>query len=479
MAEAKQHNRGKKLIKDFGTYSIGVLGSNIITFLMFPLYTYFVKKPSDYGYFDTCLQMCMLLIPIVTLQLRDGAFRFLLETPDKVERSRIVTFVYRTILHTTLLVTLIAFFISLFHPIRYLWYIITLLIIMSIYEVLIQVIRGLGNNKTFVSAGIITSFGIGLFSLVFVAGFKLGVLGIFLANIVARIVSIAIVEYRMKTLKHYFNSKIDWTIISRDLIKYSLPLIPVTLCSLLPPMSDRLFINFFIGLEETGNYALAVRLSGIIHSISIIFYQTWQENGIQQYNSPDRDAFFSRVFNGYIFVLSTVLIGYIFIIKMCYPLFIAPNYQSSLRYLLPVGISWVMIAISNYFYIPYQCVKDTKSATPSVVILAVTNITLNFILVPFIGVFGVIVTSIIAYTFVTLYLWSNTKRMIKLHFYPNTIIPLFVILISFFPFYNNKNIFADILFIIIATLVNYIASPKDIKIKLLKIIKKATFKKVT
>ena len=479
MVEVKQQSRKKKFIKDFGVYSVGVFGSNIITFLMIPLYTYFVEKPSDYGYFDLCLQVCMLLIPVVTLQLRDGAFRFLLETQDHTERTRIVSFVYRTIAHTIVLTVLIALIISLFHPIRYLWYIVVLLIAMSIYEVLIQVSRGLGNNKAFVSAGIITSFSIGFFSLVFVAWLGWGILGIFLANIIARLLAIIIIEFWMKTFRFFFSLNIDWKKISKEIIKYSLPLIPVTLCSLLPPMSDRLFIKYFLGLGATGNYAIAVRLSGIIHSISIIFYQTWQENAIQQYNSPDRDKFFSNVFNGYIFTLSIVLIGYIFIIKMCYPFLVAPNYQSSLMFLLPVGISWVMIAISNYFYIPYQCAKDTKSAVPSVVILATTNILLNFFLVPLIGVFGVIVTSIVGYLLVTIYLWFNTKKIITLHFYPNTYVPVFVILISLIPFYYNTTIYADTIFIIIATTINLMALPKDIKEIAKNKIKKVTRKQAT
>ena len=84
MAEVKQNSRKKKFIKDFGIYAIGNLGSKLITFLMIPLYTYFVEKPSDYGYFDLCFQVCLLMFPIVTLQLRDGAFRFLLDTQRAV-----------------------------------------------------------------------------------------------------------------------------------------------------------------------------------------------------------------------------------------------------------------------------------------------------------------------------------------------------------------------------------------------------------
>ncbi|MBQ2563693.1 MAG: lipopolysaccharide biosynthesis protein, partial [Muribaculaceae bacterium] len=390
MAEQEHNSRGKKFFKDLGIYSIGVLGSKLLTFLMIPLYTYFVEKPSDYGYFDLCLEFCLLLVPVVTLQLRDGAFRFLLETKDAHMRTKIVTFVYRTMFQSALVTILLAFVLLMFYPIRHLWLTVTLLITMSFYEVLIQVTRGLGNNKAFISGGLISSFGIGFFSVIFLVAFKMGIAGIFIANILARIVSIITIEIWMRTLSQYFKIKIDLKSISREIIKYSLPLIPVTLCGLLPPLSDRLFLSHFMGFEYSGIYAVTVRLCGIIYTLSTIFYLTWQENAIQQYNSPDRDSFFSKVFNGYIYVLALLFIGYIFIIKICFSWLIAPNYQASLNYLYPMGISWIIFAISNYFYLPYQCAKDTKSVVPAVIILAIINVTLNFILVPRLGIFGVI-----------------------------------------------------------------------------------------
>lgn len=472
MAEQEQNSRGKKFLKDFGIYAIGNLGSKLITFLMIPLYTYFVEKPSDYGYFDLCLEFCLLLVPVVTLQLRDGAFRFLLETKDVHMRTKIVTFVYRTMFQSALVTILIAFVLLMFYPIRHLWLTVTLLITMSFYEVLAQVTRGLGNNKAFISVGLIASFGIGLFSLIFVAWLKMGIVGIFLANILARLVSIVVVESWMRTFSQFFSLKAGVKAVSREIIGYSLPLIPVIMCSLLPPLSDRLFLSHFMGFEYSGIYAITVRLCGVIYTLSSIFYLTWQENAIQQYNSPDRDSFFSKVFNAYIYVLSILFIGYIFIIKICFSWLIAPNYQSSLTYLYPMGINWVLIAISNYFYLPYQCAKDTKSVVPAVIILAIINVTLNFILVPRLGIFGVITTSIIGYVTITCYLLIDTKKYFTLKFYKNTIFPISLLLLGPIPFYLNHSHVIDFLYILLAYSIIYISSPKKNRDALVNNIKK-------
>jgi Polysaccharide biosynthesis protein. len=72
-----KNSRNKKFITDILIYGIGNLGSKMITFLLVPLYTYFIK-PEEYGYYDLSLNIIFLMIPFVTLQLREGVFRFYL-----------------------------------------------------------------------------------------------------------------------------------------------------------------------------------------------------------------------------------------------------------------------------------------------------------------------------------------------------------------------------------------------------------------
>ncbi len=463
MADIRHQSRKKKFIKDFGIYAIGNLGSKLITFLMIPLYTYFVEKPSDYGYFDLCLQVCFLMFPVITLQLRDGAFRFLLDTQDTTERSRIITFAYRTLGITIISTIALAFCLSMFVHIDYLWSTIALLVVMSVYEFLAQISRGLGNNKAFIAVGLIASFGICLFSLIFVAWFKMGIMGIFLANILARVLSIVIVEYKMKTFRRFFNIKIDLKDISKQMLNYSVPLIPVSLCWLFTTTSDRYFVSYFLGFGMTGIYAIAVRFGGLIHTLSNIFLQTWQENAIQQYNSPDRDDFFSKVFNYYIYVLCFTLIAFTFTLKICYGWIIGANYQDSLEFVYLINLSTILFAITVYFELPYQCAKDTKRAIPSIILTAVVNITLNFILTPLLHIYGVILTAIISYLTLIIYRWIDTRRYFTLHFQPRTLIPLSLILISAIPFYLNDNHLIDALYIVLSIFILAIFTPEELK----------------
>lgn len=477
MSLSTAHNRrSSKFLKDLGIYAIGNLGSKIITFAMVAVYTHFVST-SDMGYYDLCLTIIFLTLPFVTLQLRDGAFRFLLETDDGEQRSKIITFIYRTLITSTIVSLVVTIMLAMFTSINYLWQSFMLLVMMSFFEVVTQVARGLGRNVEFVATGIISSFGILVFSIVFVVILPWGINGIFIANILARIVALAYLECRLKIVATYFKFNIDLKQVSRDLVKYSLPLLPGSLCWWLTGSSDRWFINHFLGIDVNGVYAVAYRFNSIILVLSIIFYQAWQETAILQYNSPDRDKFFSKMFNTYIVVLAILLTAYDFSLKIIYPIIVDASYQESVYYLYPMGIGAVIFALSAFFDMGYQCAKDTVSTLPAIVVAAIVNIVCNLVLVRSFGVYGAIATSII--TYLVLFLWRlhDMKRYFRLSFYPSTAIAILIIVVGGVPFGFITSWWLLLLYMIVACAMACVAIPREIIIAMKdKVFQKLGFK---
>ena len=439
-------NRGSKFLKDIGIYAIGNIGSKLITLMMVPLYTHFVHKTSDFGYYDDCLQICFLLIPFLTLQLRDGAFRFLLDCDDRKQRERIVSFVAQTLAISLTMTLLIALVLSMFVHIPYLGYIVALLVAMSLQEVYSQVFRGLGNNRAFVTVGILSALGIGLFSIILVAGLGWGIKGIFLANIFARILALVIVESRVRLITRHTRWHLSTKKVARDIIRYTLPLMPGSLCWWLTGSSDRMFLTYFLGLDITGIYAIAIRFTGVIYTLAIIFYQAWQETAILQYHSPDRNRFFSKMLNSYILLLAIIFIGYVFALKVNYSWLVADAYRESINYIYPLGLSAVVFAVAAFFDMGYQCALDTKRTLPAIVLAAIVNVVLNFLLIKPLGVYGVITTQLITYLVLVTYRWHDMKRYFVLKIEPRTSIPVLAMLLSGITYYCSHSIAIDILF---------------------------------
>lgn len=443
-------SRSSKMMKDMGIYAIGNLGSKVITFLMVPLYTYYVENTADFGYYDLCLTMVFLLMPFTTLQLRDGAFRFLIDSGSEDCRKKVVTTTYKTLGATFLLSTVVTMGISSLFNVKYVWYVWALLMAMSVQEVVAQVFRGLGHNKAFVTVGILSAFFIGFFSVLFVVWLRMGVEGVFIANIIARFAAIALVELKLQTLRKLFSLHTDIRHTACAILKYSLPLLPGAFCWWLTGSSDRWFIQKYLGLEATGVYAVAVRFASILQTLSLIFYQAWQETAILQYHSSDRDKFFSQVLSSYIFIICILFVCFCFCLKMCYGWLVDVNYQGSLPYLFPLGISTSLFAIVAYFDMGYQCAKDTGRTLPAVVLSAVVNVVLNFTLIGRFGVYGVAVTLIITYMVLVIYRWYDSKRYFTITLPRGIAAPPLIALATAVPFYLDSAFWQDALVMLVA-----------------------------
>lgn len=461
---AEQQSTFGKLFKSMGIYSIGVLGTRIITFLLIPFYTYFIARPADYGYYDLCLNICMLLTPVVTLQMREGAFRFLLTAETSDAKTAIITFIYKTLaasVAATIALTVIA---SWFTHIPYLGYTAALLILMSIYEVVCQIARGLNDNKVYVTSNIILALLTAMLSAVFIVWLQLDIKGIFLAGIVARIVCIGFIEIKIKTLSGFFNPHASTAKIGHSIMRYSLPLIPFAVCWWLTTSSDRFFINHYLGLDVNGIYAVAIRFGGIIQSLAIIFYQAWQETAITHSDDSDRNSLYSKVFNYYIHSLCILFLLYAVLLKVNYGWIVSANYRSSLIYIFPVGITAIINALASSFFVPgYQSQMDSTHVFKSTAITAVANVVLNFALVPVWGICGILATSFISYSGLLAIRCIDFRRYFKIKLYKTTLVPIALCALCSIPFYFSHTPLLDLTYLILSLAIAISTLPRTFR----------------
>lgn len=456
-------SRSKKFIKDIGIYAVGNLGSKLITFLLVPLYTYLITDPSQFGYYDLCLSIVLMLTPVFSFMLVDGGFRFLIEATEEDRKKAVISFVYKTLTRNSILILGITGFLIIFAQIQYLGYIVAFLIVMIFYDVSVQLIRGLGLTKYFVAAGIINSFLIGILSLVFVAYFKMQIEGIFLANIGSRALTLAFLEFKTKIFRNYFSYKFNNREINREIIKYSLPLLPSTICWWLVGSSNKFFIEYFIGLEENGLYAVAYKFASILQTLTFIFYQAWQENALRQYESSDRDKFFSSIFNNYFYVLSALVILFPFLIKLNYGWLVSPEYFESCKYMYLLSVSTMVFSLAAFFDMGYQCSKKTIYTLPGIALATVVNTVANYFLIKNSGTFGIIWSSIITFGFLFAYRAVDTRKFFKIK--PSFLVLGCSVLIAFsgIIFSYSDNIYINMLYIAVILIIYVIFAPKNVK----------------
>ena len=65
------NSKNKALIIGTITYAIGNFGTKILSFLIVPLYTFYIM-PSDLGDYDLLMTTVSLLSPLLTMKVSDG-----------------------------------------------------------------------------------------------------------------------------------------------------------------------------------------------------------------------------------------------------------------------------------------------------------------------------------------------------------------------------------------------------------------------
>lgn len=458
--------RSRKFIKDIFIYAIGNLGSKLITFLLVPLYTYFIA-PDDFGYYDIALNISFLGIGALSFQLRDGVFRFLLDNEDEKIRKYIVSFTFRFLLRSTLVASLIGLCCFFFFEIRFLPWIVALTVVFMFYEIYIQVIRGLGRNVYFVYIGILTSFLTAALSCLFIIWLECGVLGIFYANILSRLLSMLVIECKLRILKKYFRYDFSDSQINREIIKYSLPLLPNALCWWILGSSNRLFIDHYLGLGANGIYAVAMKFASILETFSLIIYQAWQETAIKQYESQDRNRFFSSVLYAQMYIFSAFVILAVFMIKWNYGWLVDEDFQESAQYLFPLGISVIFFSLTSFFDMGYQCSKETARNLPGVLFATGVNLLFNFLLVQHWAIWGIVVSSILTYLFLFLYRMVDSRCFFRVKVPYMGIIPLGGCVMAGIIYYGVTNMYLQMFYISVLMIVAWVSMPGYIKKQLM------------
>lgn len=462
MSSTETNNRSQRFVGTLKLYTISNIGTRLLSFMLVPIYTFFLHSPAELGYFDLCYSIVLMLTPLVTLQLRDGIVRFLLPTTDedKDRRCDVITLVVKLLSSSFFLWLIIScIFYFTYGQVRYFFESLMFLFALDAFEIYAQIIRGLGHNRIFAWNAVAATFLILVFTVIFLVVLKMGVRGIFLSNILARLIPMILIDAKLKIFSQYFHFNVSVKRIGREMLRFTLPIIPTAICWYFLDFAGRYFVKYFWGLEFNGLMAVSSRFSSVIYMMSAIFGQAWQETAILQYNKNGSEQFFSRIFSAYLLALSFVLVMYVFVVKSIYPFVVSGNYQSSWHYLFLMGVSACLSALASFFDLGYQCAKKTDKNVKPVLVAVVITCILYCVLIKQFNVYGLIVSNLICFLFLIIYRYKDTHEYFPINIPKFIILPVFFALASFLPFYFVETWWISLLCMMLALSLMAISIP--------------------
>lgn len=402
-------SREKELVKNTIILFIGIFFTKVIQYFLLPLYTNYLST-DEYGTFELFSTIITLLLPIVYLQIEQGCFRFLIDRRRKIEESKKVistSFFFITLIN--IIVIIIFCFISPLIKNEYKWLVLINLVINSFFALFTQISRGLGKNKLYSISGVVNAITTIIFNILFLVFLKLKVDGMLYGTIIGYIFCIIYLFKKLNLNKFISRKKVDKDILKR-IINYSIPMIPNSISWWIFSSSDRIIVSAMIGLSATGILSVAYKLSNIIIVVYNVFNMSLTESIALNINDSDVDEYFNNIYNtiGNFFVsLGTIIIAFL---PFIFHILINKNYNSAYG-LIPIAIVatefQVFVGMLGTIYVAKN---STRSIAITSICAAIINFIIDIILIPYIGIYAAVVSTIISYFVLYVYRYVDVNK---------------------------------------------------------------------
>ncbi|MEH7400122.1 polysaccharide biosynthesis C-terminal domain-containing protein [Gottfriedia acidiceleris] len=430
-------NKYKKLVNNSLVFAIGNLGTKLIIFFLLPIYTYYLSK-SEFGLVDLLTTTISLLIPIFTLSIFDSVLRFAMDKNYDKQEILINSFV--VILIGFILLVMFYPIISHFLPFEnYIIYFYILILFQSIYTTLSQYIRAIGLISLFAFSGIFNAMILLVSNVFLLIIFHTGIVGYLTSLIITNLISCLFIIIKGKVEKDLVFNKINIKLM-KEMVLYSIPLIPNALMWWIMSFSDRFIISYLIGLSANGIYAVASKIPSILNIFNSIFFQAWQMSAIEEKESKDKTEFFSKVFNVFsIFMLisTSFILAHL---KLIIGIFIADSFFESWKYVPFLLLGVVFSSFSGFLGTNYIAAKKTTGVFRTSLIGAILNVCTNLLLIPIIGINGATIGTMLSFLVIWILRIIDTKKFVNIIFnIRNLILTLIVLLIQIGIMYLNSS----------------------------------------
>ena len=258
----------------------------------------------------------------------------------------------------------------------------------------------------------------------------------------------------------------------KEMIKYSIPLVPNSLSWTIINLSDRLVISHEMGTSANGIYSMAYKFPTLMDTIYGFFYTSWKESSAKAINDNDKHEFFNKIFRLLSKMMFSISIGIIACMPLVFNIFIKEAYREAYMYIPILIIATYYNNMSGYFGGIFSAYKDTKIMGTTTIIAAVVNLVVNILLIKFIGIYAAAISTLISCMVVYYYRKIKVSKYIKLE-NPNMIVGGILLILSLFAYYLNDRVIIKLInFVIIG--IYAIINNKEIIIMLTKQLKLKT-----
>lgn len=409
-------DRNGEYIKNTILLLLGKFSTQFTSLLLLPIYTRYLLV-DEFGMVDLIQTYLMLFVPVLTLRVDSGLFRYLIEARKNDEmKKKIISNSLLMLLIQILLSGILVHVFNIVNPLNFYIQTVMALISMMISTIFLQVLRGIGKTREYSIASMITGGVTFVLSVVFIVIMGSGAEVILLSAAIANILSSIYIMYVVDLKKWIaFNSLNRST--CKMILDYSLPMIPNALSWWIVSVSDRTVISVFAGLGANAIYTVSCKFSNILNNFFSIFNMSWQESAALHIDDDDRDDFFTEMINNILMFFMTTSMLIIAVMPLVFDLVVGPQYYESYQYIPILIYGNVWNVLTGLIGSIYLALKKTKEVAITTMCAASINLFVNLILVKFIGIYAACISTLVSYVAMSIYRLWDSKKYINIKIY--------------------------------------------------------------
>lgn len=402
----------KRLLSNTAIIGLGTIASKLIVFLLVPLYTACLT-PAEYSAADIITQSANLLMPIMALGICETVFRYTLDR--NLNRKCVLTTGFAVILFGTLVILILFPLLNSFEYFDgHMWLIVLYTFAANIHSLFAQYVRARGMTSLFAVQGMIGTAIVVLLNILFLVVFKMSVIGYVLSTIISDIV-VSLLLFLLVRLDYAIRPKYFSYPLMRDMLAYSLPLIPTTIFWWIVNVSDRFMIKGMISDDVNGLYGVAFKIPTILILLSGMFIEAWQFSAVTERDNISQRAhaaFFGNVFDSFQGLMFISAAGLIAFAKVISKIMFSEAYYTAWRYMPLLIMATVASSLVTFMGSVYLVDKKSVQSFITSAVGAGSNLVLNLIMIPTLGANGAALATLLSYLIVFIIRAVNTRRYI-------------------------------------------------------------------
>ena len=444
-------SKEKQLLKNTTIVSIGKIATQLITFFLLPIYTAVLTK-EEYGIVDLLNTLVSLVFPIITLQIEQGVFRYLVDyRKDNDKQKEVITSVISFIFKQLIVYIVIFLITSIWINNSYKYFLAGNIVATMLTSILLQICRGLGDNKRYSFGSFLVGASTVVLNVIFIVAFKWGAYGMLGATILANIIAIIYIS-ASKKIYNYFDIKKYNKGLLKEIIKYSIPLVPNIISWWIVDASDRSLITWILGIGQNGIYSAANKFSNIFMTLYGVFNITWTESAAININSKEKDEFFNKIFDFTIRFFGTLALAIIATIPFIFSFLINETFAEAYNQIPILMIAGIFNVLVSFIGSIYVAKKVTKEIAKTSIGAAIINIIINFALIKFIGLYAASISTVLAYMVMFIYRLIDCRKYVILKVNKKLITSLLIMQIFSIVIYFSDNQILKIINVVIVYL---------------------------